>query len=239
MKRVIADFSFPIVSPELDVTSRFLDKEAGAGALLDQGVYALTWADVALHVSSNNKVNVIHANSMAVPGVADSIDDINTVVLASTDEQSGRQTAVGIVTTSMTLPGSNKPAFYRRLQAKKPGPCVIIQATEAQITVPFPPIRPQELHVQWYGREHVDEEGMEVEEVIERPVERGWGIWYQADVMAKEVLKRQSGDQKEGMVIGAEESLRVLGYMDAARRLAGISYPAELERMPGEGKVAI
>ena len=168
VKRVVADFSFPIVSPELDVTSRFFDKEAGAGALLDQGVYALTWADIALHVSSNNNVNVIHANSMSIPGVADSIDDINTVVLASTDEPFGRQIAVGIVTTSMTLPGSNKPAFYRRPQAKKPGPCVILQATEVQVTVPFPPIRPEELHVQWYGREHVDEEGMEKEEIIYR-----------------------------------------------------------------------
>lgn len=233
VKRVFADFSFPIVSPELDIQSRFLAKDAGAGALLDQGVYALTLADIALHASPDSQVKVIHANSMPVPGAPDEIDDINTIVLASADKSSGKQTAVGIVTTSMTVPGSNRPPFYRRLQAKKPGPCTIIQATEAQVTIPFPPIRPEELHVQWYGRQYVDAEGIEKEEVIEKRVEKGWGIWYQADVIAKEVLKRQSRPSNgDGYVIGAEESLRVLGYMDQARKLAGITYPPGLEKLP-------
>lgn len=49
VKRVYADFSFPIVSPDLPHSSRFLDKQAGAESLLDQGVYALTWADIALN----------------------------------------------------------------------------------------------------------------------------------------------------------------------------------------------
>jgi predicted dehydrogenase len=49
VKRVYAEFSFPIVSPDLSHGSRFLDKQAGAGSLLDQGVYALTWADLALN----------------------------------------------------------------------------------------------------------------------------------------------------------------------------------------------
>ena len=49
VRRVFSDFSFPIVSPDLAGESRFLDKTAGAGSLLDQGVYALTWADIALN----------------------------------------------------------------------------------------------------------------------------------------------------------------------------------------------
>ena len=46
VKRVYSEFSFPIVSPDLPDISRFLDKEAGAGSLLDQGVYALTWVSI-------------------------------------------------------------------------------------------------------------------------------------------------------------------------------------------------
>jgi hypothetical protein len=49
--------------------------------------------------------------------------------------------------------------------------------------------------------------------VIKKPLERGWGIWYQAGVIAKRLQERQQQGVK-GEVIGAEESLRVLGRMD-------------------------
>ena len=233
VRRVYADFSFPIVSPELSLSSRFLDKQAGAGALLDQGVYALTWADIALnHASSEATTRVVHANSLPVKAGQDDVDDINTIILSKSDTSSGSQSAVGIVTTSMSLTGSNKPPFYQRLRAKKPAPSVRIEATNAQVSVPFPPIRPEELHVQWYGRDFVDEEGIEKEEVIKKPVARGWGMWYQADVIASKVYERQRhGGSKGCEVIGAEESLRVLGWMDEARKLAGITYDPELEKM--------
>lgn len=230
VKRVYAEFSFPIVSNDLSHSSRFLDKQAGAGSLLDQGVYALTWADMALHGlgDDTNVTEVVHANSMSVPEVANEVDDIDTVVLARRAKESGKQNAVGIITTSMTLPGSSKPSFYTRLQANKSSPAVRIEATKASVAVPFPPIRPQQLHVQWYGDEFVDADGVEKEEVIDQPVERGWGIWYQADVIAQQVLNLRS-KPGAGVVIGAQESLRILGYLDQARQLANIKYDEALE----------
>jgi predicted dehydrogenase len=232
VKRVYAEFSFPIVSPDLSKSSRFLDKQAGAGSLLDQGVYALTWVDLALNGQENRTktTKVVHANSMNVPGVADEVDDITTVVLSKLDNNSGQQEAVAIVTTSMTLPGSSKPAFYQRLQAKKAAPSIRIEASKASVAIPFPPIRPQELHIQWYGDEFLDENGIEKDEVIQKPVERGWGIWYQADVIAAKLREREHNDLP-GEVIGVEESLRVLGWMDEARRMAGIKYDAAIEAM--------
>ncbi|SMQ46757.1 unnamed protein product [Zymoseptoria tritici ST99CH_1A5] len=230
VRRVYADFSFPIVSDDLSHSSRFLDKGAGAGSLLDQGVYALTWADLGLNgIPSKALTKVAHASTMNVPGVAGEVDDITTVVLSKQNSETAVQEAVAIVTTSMTLPGSSKPAFYQRLQANKSAPSVRIEGTKASIAVPFPPIRPQELRVQWYGAEHLDKDGIETEEVIKKPVERGWGIWYQADVIAEKVFSRQAG--AEGEVIGYEESLRVLGWMDAARAQAGIRYSEESERV--------
>ncbi|CAI7670271.1 unnamed protein product [Penicillium manginii] len=227
VKRVYAEFSFPIVSPDLSHESRFLDKAAGAGSLLDQGVYALTWADLALNglASSQDRTQteVVHAHSMPVPGVSGDVDDINTVILNKVFNESGskQQEAVAIVTTSMTLPGSSKPAFYQRLQATKAAPAVRIEATKA----------PQELHVQWYGEEHLDENGLETEEVVKIPVEKGWGIWYQADVIAERVARRKEGTQGMGEVIGEEESGRVIGWMDRAREMAGIVYDAALEEV--------
>jgi predicted dehydrogenase len=237
VKRVYAEFSFPIVSPDLSHESRFLDKAAGAGSLLDQGVYALTWADLALNglASSQDRTQteVVHAHSMPVPGVSGDVDDINTVILNKVFNESGskQQEAVAIVTTSMTLPGSSKPAFYQRLQATKAAPAVRIEATKASVSIPFPPIRPQELHVQWYGEEHLDENGLETEEVVKIPVEKGWGIWYQADVIAERVARRKEGTQGMGEVIGEEESGRVIGWMDRAREMAGIVYDAALEEV--------
>lgn len=218
VRRVFSDFSFPIVSPELKNDSRFLDKAAGAGALLDQGVYALTWVDLALNGGGKaSNTAVIHANTQSVPGRPGDIDDINTIIL-------GNKNATAIVSTSMTLPGSSKPAFYVRLGAKKAAPAVRIEATEASIAIPFPSIRPEELHVQWYGDQHLNEDGTEKNEVIRKPAE-GWGIWYQADVIAKAVF---SG---EAQTIGAEESLRVLEWMDKSRELAGIKYDAKLDEL--------
>lgn len=232
VKRIYADFSFPIVSSELPESSRFLDKQAGAGSLLDQGVYALTWVDIALNgLDSTARTDVAHASSMSVPGVSGEVDDINTVVISKHAEGSKKQSAVAIVSTSMTLPGSSKPSFYQRLQAPKAAPSVRIEAIKASIAIPFPPIRPQELHVQWYDEDHIDEQGIETEEIVQKPVERGWGIWYQADVFAKHVAELKQGRTPRSLVIGVEESLRVLDWMDQARTQAGIQYDAELDRL--------
>ena len=183
VRRVYSDFSFPIVGPDLQDTSRFLDKAAGAGALLDQGVYALTWADLALNGVEVGATNVVHSSSWSVPERPGEVDDINTVVLAN-------KGATAIVTTSMTVPGSSKPPFYVRLGAQKAAPSVRIEATEASVAIPFPPIRPEELHVQWYGYAHLNEDGTEKNEIIKKPVS-GWGIWYQADVVAAAVFNKQ------------------------------------------------
>jgi predicted dehydrogenase len=236
VKRVYAEFSFPIYSTDMPLSSRFLDKNAGAGALLDQGVYALTWVDLALNgiasVAESTSTHVTYANNIPVVTADAEVDDVNTLILATTDNKSQKQTAVSIVTTSMTLPGSNKPSFYHRFQAKKAAPAVRIEAEYASVAVPFPPIRPEEFQVQWYGQDFVDAEGLEKNEVIKKPVERGWGIWYQADVIAKRVLERQNaGNASQGEVIEEQESLRVLGWMDEARKLAGIKFDPKLDEI--------
>ena len=217
VRRVYSEFSFPIVGDDLGNDSRFLDKNAGAGALLDQGVYALTWADLALNGVKVTDAKVVHASSLSVPGRPGGVDDMNTVVLATQD-------STAIVTTSMTLTGSSKTAFYVRLGAKKAAPSVRIEGTKASIAIPFPLIRPEELHVQWYGDEHLNEDGTEKNEIIKKPVS-GWGIWYQADVIAEAVFSKKPG------VIGSEESLRVLGWMDEARKQAGIKYDEKLDQL--------
>ncbi|GAW19159.1 hypothetical protein ANO14919_086430 [Xylariales sp. No.14919] len=225
IRRVFADLSVPIASKDMDLTSRLLDKGAGAGAWLDMGIYCLAWADVVLNPDNENKKipKVVFADSIPYYTGKEDVDDINTVVISGKSESSGQSRAVAIVTTSLTLAGSNKSAD--KLAVKKVGPSVKIEAENAQVCIPFPLIRPQELHVEWYGSEHLDEKGDAKAEVIKLPVERGWGLWYQADVIAKAVRDRKSENgQKPGLAIGEEESLRVMQWLDDARELAGIKY---------------
>ena len=216
VRRVFSDFSFPIVSSDLANESRFLDKASGAGSLLDQGVYALTWVDIAMNEAD---VHVVHADSHIVPERPGEVDDVNTVVL-----RGGNATA--IVSMSMTIPGSSALPFYGRLNASKAAPAVRIEGAEASVAIPFPCIRPEELHVQWYGDQYLDANGHERNEIIKKPIE-GWGIWYQADVIAKAVF------DDTPCTIGLEESLKVLEWMDKARDLAGIKYDVKLDEVRG------
>lgn len=222
VKRVFSDLSVPIADEDMPRSSRLLDKQAGAGSMLDMGVYALTWVDVAFQGSSSTKV--VFAKTIPYDTGNDLIDDINTVVLES-GEGSGQ---VAIVSTSMTLPGSTKHAD--KLAVKKVAPSVRIEATNAQVSVPFPLIRPQELHIEWYNKEKLSGDGSETQEIVSKPVERGWGLWYQADVIAREIQKRgASKSQDAGVVIGGDESMRVLEWMDNARKLSSIVYDDVLE----------
>ncbi|KAL1900127.1 hypothetical protein Sste5346_002435 [Sporothrix stenoceras] len=220
VKRVFSDLSVPIMdaqsvaTPEM-ASSRLVDKQAGAGAMLDMGVYALTWADIALGGTDNTKV--VYADSIPLPTGTALIDDINTVLLKNGE-------GVAIITTSLSLAGSSHAKD--KLAVEKVGPAVKIEGTKAQVSVPFPLIRPQELQIEWYG------EAEDVKkETVSLPVERGWGLWYQADVMAKAIQAQRATSQKEvsGAVIGEAESARVLGWMDAARKAANIAYDAEAE----------
>jgi hypothetical protein len=87
--------------------------------------------------------------------------------------------------------------------------------------------------VQWYAEEWLDEEGRERDEVIKMPVERGWGIWCQADVLARRVWERKKKGEGKGVgeVIGEEESLRVLGWLYEARKIGGIECDPELDEI--------
>lgn len=228
VKRVFADFSFACISPEMATSTRQLDRMAGAGAILDMGIYSLTWVDMAL--GGSPRTQVVYAETIPYHTGADEIDDITTVVLRRPSTSSS-SAATAIATTSLSLPGSSKIPIKERLQSSKLAPAVRIEGTEGAIAVDFPTPRPCRIRVQWYGKAHLDEGGHEREEVIDRPVERGWGLWYPADVIAKEVESRRSRgiDDGEGFVIGEEETVRVMGWLDAARKKAGIQFDSKLE----------
>lgn len=228
VKRVFSDFWFPIAVLKMPVSYRFLDKKAVAGAILYFGVYAFRLTELPLCACSATRV--VHADSIAYDTGNDHTDDINAVVFSRPRSSFNPSATTAIATTRLSGPWPSKPSFGDRRVVRKLAPSVRIEGTKAQVLIPLPPIRLQHFRVQWYGREHVDEKGFEVGEVIERPVVRGWGTWYQADVIAKVVRDRESsGHSSQNVAIGGDESLRVLGWLDDARNMAGVTYNSELE----------
>jgi dihydrodiol dehydrogenase / D-xylose 1-dehydrogenase (NADP) len=230
IKRIFADISLPLLGdPRLGPMSRSVDKKTGAGSLLDLGVYPLTWCDIALsqHTSPSAQetpVTVRYAEKLDCPTeIGEPIDDITTVILSG-----GNPPITCIVTASQSVPGSPFPPLQERFLRPKNTPCLRIQGTEAEIALQFPPMRPESLTIQYYGKDRVDENGLETEDTITKEV-HGWGLWYQADVIAQAVRDRGL-EPAEGLVIGYDGSLRVLGWVDQAKALAGIKYDEQLER---------
>jgi len=227
VQRIIADYSVPIFGdPQLTPSSRFLNKANGSGSLLDIGVYPLTWVDLALNLTpSTLPLQVVYAETIKHDTPSDPIDDITTVILSRSDPP-----VTAIVTLSSSIPGSASLGLQDKLLRKKNAPSVRIQGTRAEVALPFPPIRPESLTIQYYSPDKLDKSGFETEETITKEV-YGWGLWYQADVMAEAVREKQehSEGKGHGLLIGFEGTLRVSGWLDEAKRLAGIDFDPELE----------
>ncbi|KAL8746752.1 MAG: hypothetical protein Q9190_001270 [Brigantiaea leucoxantha] len=233
IKRVLADYSVPIFDdPAMDASARFLKKSTGAGSLLDLGVYPLTWIDIVLSsvseaTESATPVQVVFANTIEHDTPFEPIDDVTTVILSRPSPA-----FTGVVTISSSLPGSASLGLDDKLLRKKNAPSIRVQGTKAEVSIPFPPIRPETLTVQYYSPEALDEAGFETEEIVTKEV-HGWGLWYQADVIAEAVRERLAREEAtgSGTVIGEQGTVRVQGWMDEAKKRAGIQYSEELERL--------
>lgn len=225
VRRIFADFSLPILpDPYLPADSRFLDWTTGAGALIDLGVYPLTWVDMALSDGDDSDTppaRVIHAHTIPYSTPSGSIDDITTVVLS----READPPCTAVVTVSLSVPGSAVPPHDDRLIVAKNTPSVRIQGEKAEASVAFPPIRADRIHVEHYGKTRVGVDGFELVEDVHRPL-HGWGLWYQADVIGRAVLDpKRSG----GLVIGEHSTTRVFTWLDQARELAGIHFTPDME----------
>ena len=215
--------------------------------LADYGQYPLTWVDMALNplpvhepLQSSSlalstqlpeavSVEVLHANTIFHETHTGPIDDISTIILKRAEPP-----CTAIVTATLSVPGSAVPHHDDRLLVKKNTPSIRVQGTKAEASIEFPPIRPEIINLMHYGSDRVDKDGRELYESLTEPV-YGWGLWYQADVIGELVWRRKytkidSQEITRGVVIGEQGTLRVLGWMDKARSLAGIKFSSQLEK---------
>jgi len=215
--RVIADLSFGNANSsgtlDFDDSHRMVNKDLAGGALLDLGIYALTWNFQILYhcqpkpreapkvLASINKYDKTGA------------DEMTSMIL-----QFERQKSMGIALTNMRV--SSDPDGKNSA-----GPTIKIQGVKGEILVWGPAYRPEGYTIV------MSHEGGKVENVecpIPTDPERdnwGHGMYWEADEAARCIRD----GKKESETLPWEESILIMETMDEVRKQGGLKYPELIE----------
>ncbi|KAF2204369.1 NAD(P)-binding protein [Delitschia confertaspora ATCC 74209] len=219
VKRVWADLSF-----WNDVEGVFGGDEGGhrmvniglaGGALLDLGIYSLTWVfQILYHILPESQRSEPIVSSQIAKYAGTGCDEMTTIVL-----HFPKTGAHGVATTSIRVPTTPTP--------------VIIQGTLGTITLPHPIYRPTSYKIipnssfesSQPPNSSQPQTSLE-EETITHGVEGGGhGMFYEADECARCI----KGGKLQSEGLPWEESLLIMKVMDEVRRQGGLVYPEELE----------
>jgi predicted dehydrogenase len=226
VKRVTSDLSFNSNRPDSDELTfddrhRMINLDLAGGALLDLGIYSLTWVFQILYlcqkVGEREKPKVVAAMDKYRTGA-----DENTAIICHF--QKGR--TIGVATTGLrtaTQPdGEDSPAA---------GPACRIQGTKGEIQVIGPLYRPLEYRVIMNG----GKEG--VVESVKCPIPTdpkregkdgkawGHGMFWEAD----EAARCLRDGKKQSDTLTWEESIVIMETMDEVRKAGDIKYPELIE----------
>ncbi|KAH7370602.1 hypothetical protein BKA65DRAFT_445583 [Rhexocercosporidium sp. MPI-PUGE-AT-0058] len=218
--RVTADLSLPCAKDDGNLTfpdeDRMVNVNLAGGALLDLGIYSLTWVFQILYhcqpASKRQKPSVL----AAVQKYARTGADESTSMILTFGEES-----VGIATTSMrvatTPDGEGSPAA---------GPAARIQGTKGEIQVIGPLYRPTHYRIIMVGGKKGVVEDVDCP-IPADPEKGGWGhgMFWEADEAGR--CLRDGRVESEGL--GWEESLVIMETMDEVRRQGGVKYPDLIE----------
>jgi predicted dehydrogenase len=183
-------------NPEARTASRSL----GAGALLDIGIYSLTWASLIFDKAPGRQADVAPSLIAAMTFYNKSdpssrVDEQSTVVLNYSDLK-----AQAICTASLLY--KSREEFAR------------IEGSKGSIAVGGPAAsKPGFLVVRKAGQE---------EERINFDIP-GWGFYYEADAVAEDI---RAGRQ-ENAVCSWKDTLTIMERLDAARSICGLTYPQD------------
>jgi predicted dehydrogenase len=222
IKRVFADFSFWIdVESEFGTSHRMVNMDLAGGALLDLGIYSLTWVFQALyHAQAGNKRTAPTVVSAVSQYEKTGADEQTTVIC----DFAG---AHGVATTSIRVASTPNAEFNAQDDVR-------IQGTLGDLTINYAP-RPRTYTLtpaSSSSRGTLASFKHETKEFDDRPG-GGHGMFWEADECARCVR----GGKTESAVMGWKESEEVLKVMDEVRRQHGIVYPGGLESVeyPLEG----
>lgn len=194
ISRVFVDFGLDMPISSLSSTSRSADPLLGAGALLDIGIYPLTWAalifDRPLQNMPPEKAN--EPEVISSMSFSNGVDEMTSAIL-----NYRVLNAQAICTASYNF---RSPSEFCR-----------IEGAHGSISVGgVAGSKPQFLIIRKKG---------EQEERKDFHTE-GWGFWYEQDAIGEDVL----AGRKESSIMPQQETLRMMMLMDKIRAANGLKY---------------
>lgn len=206
---------------------RMVNPDLAGGALLDLGIYALTWVFQTLYLTQKSpKAPTV---TSAIQKYKTGADEMTTMLL--TFPRDGLPDAHGLATTAMRV--ASDPD-----KKGSAGPAIRVQGDKGEIQVFHPAFRPTKTKL-------VLADGtVEEKEFLQpgpdkssgwkngfggdwQPESAGQGMFWEADECAF-ALKE---GRKEGKYESLEESLVIMKVMDEVRRQNGLVYPEKIETL--------
>ncbi|KAJ4369947.1 hypothetical protein N0V83_005711 [Neocucurbitaria cava] len=214
VKRVFADFSFwNDVEKEFGNQHRMVNLELAGGALLDLGIYSLTWLFMTLyHAQPKDKRGDPQVSSAVTKYEPTGADETTTVLLKFPG--TGAQ---GIATTSIQVATTPNPSL--------PAPDAIrIQGTHGDLTVNYAP-RPRSYTLTPASSSaHGTLASFTHQTKTFDTPGGGHGMFWEADECARCVRD----GKLESEVMPVEETEVLMRVMDEVRTQGGVVYPGEI-----------
>ncbi|KAF2280991.1 NAD(P)-binding protein [Westerdykella ornata] len=213
-----------------DGKHRLVNPDLAGGALLDLGIYSLTWVFQTLYHTQDEKTRQPPKVLAALKhyGPTKAADEATTMILTFPRSEEAGGEAHAVATTSLrvaTMPGGLKDV-----------PGIRIQGPQGEIQVFGPAYRPERTRL-------VLKDGTVEEKEWPQPGPgkgSGWyngfgggknaegeghGMFWEADEAATAVVE----GRKEGKYEGLDESVLIMEVMDEVRRQGGLRYPEHIE----------
>ncbi|KAI5813043.1 hypothetical protein BZA77DRAFT_129337 [Pyronema omphalodes] len=223
ISHVTADFGLPF--SKADLSHRLLNPKLGGGALLDLGIYSLTWVMMACYADPDNQGEKPSVMGQMLKTKETGVDEFTTISLMF---EKSRVSA----TASCNMTVRSTEDFCR------------IQGELGDITVQWSPFRPKSFtleilpeKMQVVGEKNADGEE-ELAQYKQQPHERivkevrkfeipgdGHGMFYEADACARAIRDKKI----EAEICPLVESQLTMEIMDKVREMNGLRYPDELE----------
>lgn len=206
--RTYADFSINLDMDNISHSHRLIDPGLGGGALLDLGIYALTWVFLVNYWDPNNERNAPRFNGTIVKTAISGVDEHTCISFAFDTAGSA-----AVATTSLSSSSSHQAP-------------VRIEGSKGVVTVQGIACCPSSYTVYKYVKQGaIGDELLDQGEVHSFPLPEGRGMHWQADEVAR--CLRDGKRQSDRMSLN--ESILITSVMDKVRADNDFRFPDELE----------
>ncbi|KAF4983126.1 hypothetical protein FZEAL_1393 [Fusarium zealandicum] len=214
--RTYADLSFNMSREDgrvnFDDSHRMVNPDLAGGALLDLGIYALTWVFQSLYHVQPEADKEAPIVTSAINKYDTGVDEMTSIIC-----QFPKHKTMGIATT-----GFRTATDVDGLSTS--GPAIRIQGSKGEIQVMGPAFRPTEYKV-------IKKDGNGQVEVVSCPIPKdpkrdnwGHGMFWEAD----ECARCLRDGKKESASIPWSESIAIMEVMDSTLKQGGVTYPDKI-----------